>query len=255
MKAHVILFLGLFGFSLALAGQQSTKKATQATAKDIDPLALQVLKAATDPIRDAKDYSFRALVSREHPGSDGQIITLFNLSDVTVERPDKIHVDFKGHGKDVNLFCNGGQCTLYTPSEKLYTSVTAPNTIDGMLDALQKKDVFIPTQNFLESDPYKSLTDDLTTGYVVGRVMLFDQEVHQLAFTEPGAEWQLWVVGGDHPTVRRLQVIDKTKPDHPRIVVDFLDWNLDAKPAPDLFTFNKPADAKEIQVLKESAKE
>jgi hypothetical protein len=255
MKAQAILLGGLLFFSIALAGQENTKETGQTAAKDIDPLALQVLKAATDPIQGAKDYSFRALVSREYPGSDGQTITLFNLSDVTVERPDKIHLNFKGRGKDVELFCSEGKCTLYAPTEKLYTTVTAPDTIDGMLTALEKKDVYIPIQNFLESDPYKSLTDDLTTGYVVGRVMLFDQEVHQLAFTEPNAEWQLWVVGGEHPTVRRLEMIDKTQPEHPRIVVDFLDWNLDAKPSADLFTFHKPADAQEIQVLVESAKE
>jgi len=33
--------------------------------------------------------------------------------------------------------------------------------------------------------------------------------------------------------------------------VDFLDWNLNAKPAADLFTFAKPPDAKQIELLKE----
>src|SRR5439155_14560189 len=106
-----------------LAAQQDVVDNTKKTEKDIDPLALQVLKATTDPIRDAKAYSFRALVSREHTGTNVQIITLFNLSDVTVERPDKIHVDFKGRGKEVQLFCNAGQCAFYTPSEKLYATV------------------------------------------------------------------------------------------------------------------------------------
>jgi hypothetical protein len=81
--------------------------------------------------------------------------------------------------------------------------------------------------------------------------MLFDEPVHQLAFTETKAEWQLWVVGGDRPRIRRLQVIDKTKPWHPRITVDFLNWDLNATPSPELFTFNKPPDAKEIGLLQE----
>lgn len=46
-------------------------------------------------------------------------------------------------------------------------------------------------------------------------------------------------------------MIDKTKPWHPRITIDFLDWDLNAAPSPDLFTFNKPPDAKEIGLLKE----
>jgi hypothetical protein len=47
--------------------------------------------------------------------------------------------------------------------------------------------------------------------------------------------------------------VDNSKPGHPRIVVDFLDWNLEANPSPDLFTFNKPSDAKEIGLLKDLA--
>jgi hypothetical protein len=42
-------------------------------------------------------------------------------------------------------------------------------------------------------------------------------------------------------------------PHHARVVVDFLDWNFTASPSDDMFTFNKPPDAKEIEMLKISA--
>ena len=238
----------------AFAQQQSdNSSATKTTDKDIDPLALQVLKAATEPIRQSKSYSFRALVSREELGTNGQVITLFHLSDVTVQRPDKLHVSFHGRGKEVEMFYNAGHTVLYTPEAKFYTTVSSPKTIDATLDALEKRDIFIPIRNFLESDPYESLTDDLLTGYVIGKVMLFDQPVHQLAFTEKDVEWQLWVIGGEKPLIRRMQMIDKSQPERPRVVVDFLDWNLNVTPSNGLFTFDKPSDAKEIDLLKESA--
>ena len=248
MKVRVLPF-GVLAAALCVYAQQSSPATSD---KDVDPLALKVLKAATDPIRDAKSYSFRALVSREREATNGQIITLFHSSDVTVERPDKLHVEFHGLGKEVQLFYNGGQFVLYTPEEKLYTTVSAPKSIDATLQELEQRDVFIPISNFLQSDPYTSLSDDLVTGYVVGKVVLFDQTVHHLAFTEPDADWQLWVVGGDKPRIRRLQVVDKSKPERPRIVVDFFDWNMEAKPDPELFTFTRPADAKQIELLKEA---
>jgi hypothetical protein len=253
MKSRVLCVATIL-LSTACAHAQlasDASKAKAAAGQDIDPLALQVLKAATDPIRQSQSYSFRALVSREHLGTNGQVITLFNLSNVTVQRPDKLHVDFRGKGKEVEFFYNAGQAVLYTPEEKLYAPISSPSTIDATLDALEKRDVFIPIRNFLQSDPYRSLTDGMLTGYVIGKVMLFDQTVHQLAFTEKDAEWQLWVIGGDQPRVRRLQVIDKTKPEHPRIIVDFLDWDLNATPSADLFSFKKPDDAKEIELLKD----
>lgn len=249
-RAHLTLLLLL---SLPFAGFAQDKPAKTHSLKDIDPLALQVLKAATEPIHEAQAYSFRALVSTEHLGTNGQMITLFNLTDVTLQRPDKLHLNFLGRGQKVELFYNAGQTVLYSPESKFFTTISSPKSIDETLTELQKKDVFIPVRNFLASDPYASLTTGLLTAYVIGKVMLFDQPVHQLAFTDAKAEWQLWVVGGEHPQIRRLEVIDKTGEGHPRIVVDFLNWDLNVSPNADLFTFKKPADATEIEVLKAKA--
>jgi len=255
MRTRALCLMTVLACFAIGSAQESHNHAAKKSAieKDVDPLALHVLKAATDPIKQSQAFSFRALVSREHLGSNGQIITLFHVSDVTVQRPDKIHIEFRGRGKTVQMFYNAGQSVLYTPSEKLYTTISGPNNIDATLADLEKRDVFIPISNFLESDPYQSLADDVTTGYVVGKVMLFDQEVHHLAFTEPDAEWQLWVIGGEHPQVRRMEIIDNSKPERPRIAIDFLDWNLNATPTPDLFTFQKPADAQQIDLLKQAA--
>ena len=118
-RVVAILLAGSFG--LTSWSQQSESNKADTKQKDIDPLALKVLKAATDPLREAKSFSFRALVSREDVGTNGQVITLFNLSDVTLQRPDKLHVDYRGRGKKVQLFYNAGQFVLYTPEEKLYT--------------------------------------------------------------------------------------------------------------------------------------
>jgi hypothetical protein len=240
----LVVVVPVFSLQDNSAGQ-SKKSQTQ----DIDPLALQVLKAATDPIRDAKTYSFRAFVGTEQLGTNGQVITLFHVSDVTVQRPDKLHLDFAGQGQKVQFYFNAGLAALYAPSEKLYSSLSAKATIDAELEDLAKRKVPVPVKNFLQSDPYKSLTQNLRSAYVIGMVKIFDQPVHHLAFTEPGAEWQLWVIGGDNPRVRRLQVIDRSEAYQPRVTVDFLDWNLKATPAADLFTFNKPADAREVPIL------
>jgi hypothetical protein len=247
--------------SLALTAQTNTrqKPAAKATAKaadktaasatDIDPLALRVLKAVTEPIRNAQNYSFRTRVTRERLGTNGQIITHFTESDVLVSRPDKLNVDFKGRGHHVQLFYNGGKAILYSPEPNLYATVAAPGTIDGVLDALDKREVYLPVKNFLEKDPYAELVPDLKTAYVIGEMTIFGETVHQLAFTEDGAEWQLWVTGGPQPRVRRLQVINKSMPHAPRVTVDFLDWNFDAEAKPEMFRFKQPADAKQVPFM------
>src|SRR5215469_4842434 len=101
--------------SLLLVAQTTNRQKPGANTPDktdIDPLALKVLKAVTDPIRDAKAFSFHTRAIREYLGSNGQIITYFTTSDVTVGRPDKLRVDFKGRGQDVQLYHDREQSVL-----------------------------------------------------------------------------------------------------------------------------------------------
>src|SRR6516164_3741632 len=134
--------------SLLLVGQTTTREKPSAPTekpaanapnqpKDIDPLALKVLKAVSDPIRDAQAFSYRTRATREYVGSNGQIITYFTTSDVTVGRPNKLRVDFKGR-HDVQLYYDGGQAVLYAPGPKLYAVMPAATTLDGLLQQLVK---------------------------------------------------------------------------------------------------------------------
>jgi len=251
-----LIMMALSFSCLAGFGQEPATKSAKPsaeTAKDVDPLALQVLKAATDRIHNAKAYSFTAVVSREDLGTNGQVITRFSASQFTVQQPNKLHVDFRGRGQRVQLLYNNGQATLYSPESRLYNSVAGAATIDQVLQNLAKKDIFLPTSNFLESDPYQSLTRDLVQAYVIGRVEVAGETVHQLAFVEPHADWQLWVTGGPEPTIRRLEVINKDISYRPHITVDFGNWNFNANPDPALFNFNS-AGATQIGTLKEMEK-
>jgi|GEM_PF-2456193 len=241
-------------FSLAqekkTAENKSKIESQTQKAQKIDPLALQVLKAATDRIHNSRAYSFHAFISRERLGTNGQVITQFNKSEFTVQQPDKLRINARARGQDVQLIYNQGHATLFTPETKLYSSFLAAATIDSALQGMEQRGIFLPTANFLEPDPYQSLTKALTEAYVIGRMEIDGETVHQLAFTEPHAEWQLWVIGGPNPTIRRLQVIDKDASYHPRTIVDFTDWNFNASPSAELFTFQKPADAVAIGSLK-----
>jgi len=251
MRKYLIAWLTVLIFTLPALSQENDKNTN---GKDTDPLALAILKAVAEPIKDAKAFSFRILTARDLLGTNDQIVTQFSVSEFTVQRPNKLHVKFRGHGEPVELFYDGsGKTVLYSPDVKLYTTIATPTTVDAMLDDVAKKGLVIAVCNFLESDPYKSLTDDLTTAYAVGKTTVLDTEVYHLAFTEPGAEWQLWVAAGDKPVVRRLEVINKEESHHPRVVVDFLDWDFSAAPSNDMFTFSKPSDAREIEMLKLTA--
>jgi hypothetical protein len=222
---------------------------------DIDPLALQVLKATCEPIKKAESFSFHAVVAKESLGTNGQIITLFNDQQITLERPDKIRVEFKSAFHNVTLYDNQGTMVLYSPEEKLYANIQAAKNIDQTLTNLDKRDISIPMSPLLRNDPYETLINGIKGAAVIGRAEFAGKTVTHLAFSEPDSEWQLWVEGGEHPSPLRMEIVYTSLPRQPRISIDFLDWNLEATPDADTFTFQKPADAHEIEFLKLSPHE
>jgi hypothetical protein len=238
----VLLMLPLLA-GIALA--QTTKTET----KDVDPLALDVLRAVTQPIEQAKALSFKALVSEEELATNGQIVTFFHTVSVTLQRPDKIHLTFQGRGHRVEFYGSDGKITMYAPDVNLYTTMATKSTIDATLDDMNAKGADIPIGPFLRDDGYKRAAANVITGYVIGRVKLFDQDVHQLAFTAPDADWQIWVTGGENPRIIRVEIVNKKLEGKPRTNIQFLDWDLNPSIAADEFTFTKPADAQQIDML------
>jgi hypothetical protein len=215
----------------------------------VDPLALDVLKAAAKPIEQSQAFSFRALVSEEQLGTNGQIVTFFHTTEITVQRPDKTHLIFKGRGERVDFYGTKGSITMYAPDAKLYATVPAKATIDDNFADITAKGIDMPVGPFLCSNLFEMVSKNLITGYVIGRAKIYDQDVHQLAFTSPDVDWQLWVTGGESPRIVRAESVNKRLEGKPRTIVQFLDWNLSPTIAPDEFTFTKPADAHQIDML------
>ncbi len=228
------------------------KTAPAAPTKDIDPLAMRVLKAVADPLQSAQTFRFKALVSEEELATDGQIVTFFHTVDVTVQRPDKIHLVIKGRGQRVDFYTANGQTTMWSPDAKLYTTIPAKGTMDENLTSLKAKDIDMPIAPFLRSDLYQLVDKAVLTAYVIGRVKLYDQDVHQVIFTAPDSDYQIWVTGGDNPRFVRSEVVDKKLEGKPRTTIQFLDWDLSPTLDASEFTFSKPADAHEITLMSNS---
>jgi hypothetical protein len=72
---------------------------------------------------------------------------------------------------------------------------------------------------------------------------------HQLAFTEPSADWQLWVEPGKTPLPRRVEIVYKTQPGAPRVSIDLSEWNFSPNVNASMFTFQKPAGAQMVGLL------
>lgn len=244
-----VLFALLLLFGALQAQQKKSKAAKLQSGTDVDPLALRLLQAVAQPMAQAQTFKLQALVSEEEVATDGQIVTFFHTVDISVQRPDKVHLVFRGRGQRVDFYIANGTTTMYAPDKKLYTTVSTKPTIDEMVATLMAKDVDVPVAPFLTSNFYDMAAKAVITGYVVGRVKLFDQDVHQLVFTSSDSDWQLWVTGGDSPRFVRAEIVNKKLEGKPRTTIQFLKRDLNPTFSSDEFDFNKPPDAVQIGML------
>jgi hypothetical protein len=114
------------------AQDKSGTKSKSTETKDVDPLALDVLKAATQPIEQAQTFSFKALIGEEQLATNGQVVTFFHTTEIRVQRPDKVHLIFEGRGERVDFYGTSGLITMYSPATKLYATMPDQQAVRDM---------------------------------------------------------------------------------------------------------------------------
>jgi len=208
---------------------------------DLEPVALNALRAMSNRLRTATSLSFTAHIMREEPGTNGQMLDFFKNIQVQVQRPDKMRLQVQSDTSDMNLWCDGRNVTLMPVSAKIYTTLAAGANLDATLALLKSKArAHTPLIPFLSSDPYSIFSDGLQSANEVGIVNEGNQQYLHLAFTEADADWQLWLTGPNQILPRRLAIVYKKIEGQPRVSVEFSNWNLNAEIPNDAFVFLKP---------------
>jgi len=229
----------------ALAAQASPPPAL------MEPLALQILKSMSDTLKRSTSFTFMAVTIRDVPAITGQSLEFYARNSVAVTRPNKLLVHHQGDIVDGSIWYDGQRLSLLDSLTKFYARVTAPATIDGVLDLLENKfHEPLPVAAVLYADPYARLTKGLKTAFVVGDTSVDGVRAHHLAFTEAQADWQIWVQDTPRPVPTRLVVNYKNVPriGSLRVAVDFANWNLNAQLPAASYLFVIPPGGKQIPI-------
>ncbi|HXW19849.1 MAG TPA: DUF2092 domain-containing protein, partial [Roseiarcus sp.] len=118
---------------LALAQTQGAQAPVAAEAPPLlEPKAIDVLKAASAALAGAKTLSFTAISTYERAANNGQPLYYSTLSEVTVQRPDKLKVITLGDGTPDEFYYDGKTMMAYVPGSELVAVAEAPPTIDQL---------------------------------------------------------------------------------------------------------------------------
>lgn len=221
--------------------------------KGIDPKAMELLRQVSLHLASAETLTFHSESLSEVPAVSGQSITLVSSAEIALKRPNQLRVELRGEAPNFDFYFDGETVVAFAPGTMAYSVKDAPDTVDALLDGLENQTgIRFVSAPLLFSDPYAVLTQGLTSALVVGPGKVRGKACTHLAFRSPGVDWEIWISADPRPVPLRLLTTFTDRPNRPRTLIDFSDWNFAPRLGPKDFAFERPDGAVEIPFVMET---
>ena len=110
------------------------------------------------------------LSTYEHPSRIGPALAYTTLSEVLMERPNKLRVLTAGDGPASEFYYDDKTVMAYAPAENMVAVAEAPPTIDAMLKAaFDNAAIYFPFTDLIVADPYKDIAEGLVHAFYTSR--------------------------------------------------------------------------------------
>ena len=214
---------------------------------ELEPKAIEVLKASSARLAAARTMAFTAVTSYESPSRPGPALVYTTTSSVIVQRPDKMRVLTPADGPAQEFYYNGKSITAFMPAENLVATAPAPPTLDAALEeAYRGAGIYFPFTDVVVADPYADLAKSLDLAFYIGRSKVVGGvTTDMVAYASDGVFVQVWI-GADDKLPRRARAVFAKDPLRLRHQVDFSNWQLGVAVPAGTFTSAKAAKAKPI---------
>jgi hypothetical protein len=214
----------------------------------IEPQADAVLRAMSARLAAADQLTIRgqSLLARagrlRQEAEDAAEVTAL------LKRPDRLAQHVRGRGGEQRAYYDGNRFTVLDVRGNGYATIAGPPTVDGLVEMLDRDyGLVLPLADFVVSDPYASLTRNLTHGAYIGMQDLGGRSCHHLAFDEEYVAWELWVSVEESLPVRQVAV-GKEMDGQARLAFDFAVVDVAAELDDAVFRFGPPEGAREAQL-------
>lgn len=236
-------------FFLCVSLVAATPVLAQSTKPGVDARADTLLRDMSEYLEKFPEFSFRTEVSYDQVLEGGQKIEYARQAEISMRRPDKLHVLIDGDLIDQRMWYDGDTFVLMDLQNLEFARIEAPDTIDETLDFMARTyGIASPVADVLYSDPYEILSENVITGIYVGESVVRGVPTHHLAFTQDNIDWQIWIEDGAHPVPRKAVITYKNVTSSPRFSVWLSDWNFTPALADSTFRFLPPVGAREVEL-------
>jgi hypothetical protein len=218
--------------------------------KGIDPDADRILRQMTDYLASLKSFTVRTAVTDEVAMKSGEKIQTASNAQISVERPNKLHSEQRGHLMGLGLWYDGKTMTVACQATHSYQTIPAPPTLDQAIDKMRQAfEIDAPGADLLYSRPYDVLTEQVVGGRLVGLETIDGVPANHLALQGEQVDLQLWIQAGPQPLPLRYVIVTKTVRGGPEFAVELSDWNTKPQLMGSTFQFQPAPDAKSAQAV------
>ncbi len=214
---------------------------------ELEPKAIEILKATSSKLAAAHTLSFTAVETFESLSRQGAPLVYGNKFETVLQRPNKLRVLLEGDGPTSEFYYDGKIVMAYAPVENLVAVADAPATIDKTLEAVfHSAGIYFPFTDIIVADPYGDMAPGLKHAYYVGQSKIVGGTTTDIvAFAGNGIFAEMWV-GTEDKLPRVIHAIYLDDPDHLRHNLILSDWKLDPSVSDDFFTSSAASSAKHM---------
>jgi hypothetical protein len=227
---------------LAKTGHQANSQGNSS----IDPDAIEALNKMGAYLRSLKAFQVDSEVTNDDVLDDGEIITDIRTNTLLAVSPNLLRAELKSDDKDVFLFYDGKNFTVYGKLLNYYASVPAPGTNAQLVDKVYNDyGIEIPLVDLFKWGTDNAAVGKITFALDVGPSTVQGITCEHYAFRQEGLDWQIWIQLGDYPLPRKFVIrtlTDDARPQHTSNLV----WNLAPSYNEAAFAFDPPAGALRI---------
>lgn len=220
------------GQNAAAPAKQHTSQAKHTPATppvpELEPKAIELLKASSARLAAAHTLSFTAVETYESQSRQGHPLVFANDSEITVQRPDKLKVITLGDGPPSEFYYDGKTFTAFAPRENLIATADAPPTLDAALEAAYHlSGTYFPFTDLIVTDPYKDMAPGLKLAYYVGQSHIVGETTTDIvAYVENGVFIEVWL-GAEDKLPRVIHAVYLDDPAQLRHNLLLSHWQLD----------------------------
>ena len=213
----------------------------------LEPKAIELLKATSARLAAAHTLSFTAIEVFEHPSRQGHPLAYATKSDITLQRPDHLKVLIAGDGPASEFYYDGKIMMAYAPAENLLAVADAPPTVDATLEAAYHlAGIYFPFTDLIVTDPYKDMADGLMLAYYMGQSQVVGGTTTDIvAYIDKDVFLQVWI-GVEDKLPRMVHAVFLADPERMRHELQLSNWQLDGPVSLDAFAPSSAGTAKRM---------